>query len=130
VVSAIDVLAAPSHKVVVAFGDSITDGSLDPATGERGWPGALSRRLQRSGISVVNAGIGGNRLLQNLPMFGASALSRLDRDVLAVPGLSHIVVLEGINDIGMSGTGAMLGDAAPVRPEELIAAYCQIIARA
>jgi lysophospholipase L1-like esterase len=130
VVSAIDVNTDHSRKVVVTLGDSITDGYVDPATGERGWPGALSRRLERKGVSVVNAGIGGNRLLQTIRMFGTSALSRLDRGVFSVPGLSHIVVLEGINDIGMSGRGAMFGDSPLVRPEELIAAYSQIIARA
>jgi lysophospholipase L1-like esterase len=129
-VSAVHVLTDHPRKVIVALGDSITDGGVDPATGERGWPGALSRRLEARGISVVNAGIGGNRLLQSMRFMGASALSRLDQDVFSVPGLSHIVVLEGINDIGMSGEGGMFGDAPLVKPEELIAAYCQIIERA
>jgi len=129
-VSEVDVLVDRPRKVIVTLGDSITDGSVDPKTGERGWPGALSRRLQSQGIAVVNAGIGGNRLLQSMPMFGVSALSRLERDVLSVPGLSYIVVLEGINDIGMSGPGGMFGDTPLVDPKALIAAYSQIIARA
>jgi GDSL-like lipase/acylhydrolase family protein len=70
IVSEIDVLADRPRKVVVALGDSITDGGIDPKTGERGWPGTLSRRLQKSGISLVNAGIGGNRLPESMPMFG------------------------------------------------------------
>jgi lysophospholipase L1-like esterase len=129
-VSEVDVLSDRSSATIVAFGDSITDGFVDSKTGERGWPGALSRRLEGAGISVVDAGIGGNRLLQTMPMFGVSALSRLDRDVFSVPGLSHIVILEGINDIGMNGPGGMFGDTPSVDPQELIAAYSQIIARA
>jgi lysophospholipase L1-like esterase len=130
VVSQIEVHSKRSRKVVVTFGDSITDGRVAPETGERGWPGALARRLGDSGIAVVNAGIGGNRLLASLTVFGPSALSRLDRDVLTVPGLTHIVLLEGINDIGMSGPGGMFGDVPLVQSQELIGAYLQIIARA
>jgi lysophospholipase L1-like esterase len=130
IISEVDVRTDRARKVVVTLGDSITDGDVDVTTGERGWPGALARRLQTQGIAVVNAGIGGNRLLQSLPMFGAAALYRLDRDVLSVPGLSYIIVLEGINDIGMSGPGGMFGDAPLVDPQALIAAYSQIITRA
>jgi lysophospholipase L1-like esterase len=129
-VSEVDVLADRPHKVIVTLGDSITDGDIDVTTGERGWPGALARRLQLRDIAVVNAGIGGNRLLQSMPMFGAAALSRLDRDVLSVPGLSYIIVLEGINDIGMSGPGGMFGDTLVVDPKALIAADSEIIRRA
>jgi lysophospholipase L1-like esterase len=129
-VSEVDVLADRPQKVVVTLGDSITDGDIDVITGERGWPGALARRLQPQDIAVVNAGIGGNRLLQSMPMSGASALSRLDRDVLSVPGLSYIVLLEGINDIGMSGPGGMFGDAPLADPQALIAADSEIIRRA
>jgi len=98
-------------------------------TGERGWPGALSRRLQPREIAVVNAGIGGNRILQSMPMFGARALDRLDRDVLAVPGLTYIIILEGINDIGMSGSGGMFGDTPVIDPQALIAADTEIVRR-
>jgi len=130
VVSAANVLAAGRHSVVATLGDSITDGMVNPKTGDRGWPGVLSRRLQSANISVVNAGIAGNRLLQPMPMFGIPALSRFDRDVLSVPGLTHIVLLEGINDIGTSGPGGMFGDTPLVDPQDLIGAYQQIIARA
>jgi lysophospholipase L1-like esterase len=130
VVSAVNVLSAGRNGVVVAFGDSITDGTVNPETGDRGWPGVLSRRLKDAGVSVVNAGISGNRLLESMPMFGAPALSRFDRDVLAVPGATHVVVLEGINDIGTSGPGGMFGDSPLVNPQDLIGAYLQIIMRA
>jgi lysophospholipase L1-like esterase len=74
----------------------------------------------------VNAGIGGNRLLRY--GLGPSALARLDRDVLSVPGLKIIILMEGINDIGVG-----LGNANPLDPvsvEGLEAADLQIIARA
>lgn len=129
-VSEVDVEENEPHSVVVSLGDSITDGVRDPKTGERGWPGALARRLAGRGISVVNAGIAGNRLLGSFPMFGVSALARLDRDVLTVPGLRYMVLLEGINDIGMSGPKGLFGSTSVVTPKQLIAAYAQITARA
>jgi lysophospholipase L1-like esterase len=116
--------------VLVTLGDSITDGSVDATTGERGWPGALARRVRENHIAVVNAGISGNRLLESMSIAGNSALARLEQDVFSVPGLTHIAVLEGTNDIGLSGKGGILGDSPLVRSEDLIAAYTQIIARA
>jgi lysophospholipase L1-like esterase len=130
IVSEINVLTDRPRKVVVTLGDSITDGFGDNATGERGWPGTLARRLDASGIAVVNAGIGGNRLVRSTSFFGRNALSRFDQDVISVPGLSHLIVLEGINDIGMSGPGGMFGDTPLANPDELIAALKQIAARA
>lgn len=129
-VSEVDVQENEPHRVVVTLGDSITDGLVDPNSGDRGWPGALAHRLAGRGISVVNAGIAGNRLLRSFPMFGVSALARLDRDVLAVPGLRYIVLLEGINDIGMSGPEGLFGPTPLVTPKQLIAAYSQIVTRA
>ncbi|MGC1523041.1 MAG: SGNH/GDSL hydrolase family protein [Steroidobacteraceae bacterium] len=128
-VTQVDVLAESPRRVVVTLGDSISDGEVNVITGERGWPGALSRRLQPREIAVVNAGIGGNRILQSMPMFGARALDRLDRDVLAVPGLTYIIILEGINDIGMSGSGGMFGDTPVIDPQALIAADTEIVRR-
>ena len=126
-VSAIDVLAEGSPRVVVAFGDSITEGVINPDTWDRGWPGALSRRLQNKNISVVNAGIGGNRLLQSDMLMGRAALARMDQDVFSVPGLTHIIVLLGTNDIGHGG---LFGNISIVQPAGLFAAYSQIVARA
>jgi lysophospholipase L1-like esterase len=135
IVSAIDVQVPAKRSVVVALGDSITDGDVAP-DGERGWPGALARRLASKDISVVNAGIGGNRLLDMSPnREHLSAWARLDEDVFSVPGITHLIVLEGINDIGMSGNAdnlvARMWGASPlVQPDELIRVYRQIIARA
>jgi lysophospholipase L1-like esterase len=98
------VLVPSTAGTVVALGDSITDGSLSTPNRNRRWPDALARRLQALPRSqqkaVVNAGIAGNRILRDSQLFGASALTRLDRDVLAHPGASDVILLEGINDIG------------------------------
>lgn len=129
-VSRIDVSRTHARGVVVAFGDSITDGMITP-NGERGWPGVLAHRLASSGISVVNAGIGGNRLLRPAGTMQPAALARLERDVLSVPGITHIVTLLGINDIGMGGmTYPGFGESPPVHADQIIAAYKQIIAQA
>jgi lysophospholipase L1-like esterase len=130
-VSEVDVLTSKEDKVVVTLGDSITDGMIDPQTGERGWPGGLARRLQAAGVSVVNAGIGGNRLLRSEPSLpGSSALSRLDRDVFSVPGVRTVVLLEAINDIGMSGAQGWFGPTPLADAQQLIGAYIQVIDRA
>jgi lysophospholipase L1-like esterase len=45
----------------------------------------------------MNQGIGGNRILHDLA--ADSGLKRFDRDVLAQPGVSHVIVFLGTNDI-------------------------------
>ncbi|SDP66303.1 Lysophospholipase L1 [Phyllobacterium sp. OV277] len=117
---------------LVTLGDSITDGYGSGTDTNQRWPDILAERLAKSGgpaVGVVNAGISGNRVLHDLPeaMFGPSALSRLDRDVLSVPGLRWVVVMEGINDIGHS-TSAGLSEQT-VTPEDLIGGLKQIVAR-
>ena len=126
----IDVLAGPAARTVVAFGDSITEGGK----ADSGWPSAFARRLAASSstrgqIGVLNAGISGNRLRED--GIGPSALARFDRDVLAIPGVTHVVVLEGINDLGFFGlTGTPLHIPSKIDAQDLIAAYQQLIARA
>lgn len=129
-VTAVEVLAASPLCVIVAFGDSITDGNRSDPETLRGWPEQLARRLREAGkstYSVVNAGIGGNRLLAR--GWGDAGLARLDGDALRIEGLSHILLLEGLNDIGMSGAGPF-GTARELEAAELIAGYRQVIARA
>lgn len=121
----VDVLASTTRPVIVAFGDSITDNagcSIDGAT-MCSWPDVLARRLSAARMRhvVVNQGIGGNRLVTRST--GPNAQARFDRDVLAIPGVSHVVILEGINDIRAAAT---TGVGAP----ELIDSYRQLIARA
>ena len=145
-VSAVLVPAQPSQRLVVAFGDSVTDGDGSTVDADHNWPSDLIRRLGKtpegSKLAVANAGIAGNRLLSDGfvggagfgASFGVSALARFDRDALALPGVTHIVLLEGINDIGFPGAklgGSYLADPADVRtPEDLIFAYRQLISRA
>ena len=86
---------------IVALGDSITDGAHSTLNANRRWPDVLADRLinrPTNNISVLNEGIGGNRVLNEGA--GPSALSRIDRDVLAQSGVRYLVVLESINDIG------------------------------
>jgi lysophospholipase L1-like esterase len=121
---------------IVALGDSITDGTASTPYTFSSWPHDLAQLLaERTGkhrdMAVVNEGIAGNQLLRNGA--GDCTLCRFDRDVLATPGLTHVVVLIGINDIGTGGMtfpGAS-GPAPALRaPEDLIAGYRQLIARA
>jgi lysophospholipase L1-like esterase len=135
-VTAVAVLAPRSVHTIVALGDSITDGNRGKLMVLHSWPEELARRLaaHRSGstYSVVNAGIGGNRLLRDgvVPEYGAAALARLDRDVLRIDGVTHLLVLEGTNDIGRSGGDPVFGDSPAIDENDLIFGYRQIIARA
>ena len=130
-VTGVEVLASPATKVIVAFGDSITDGNRSRQVEAGSWPAELARRLNARTTgpryAVVNAGIGGNRLLA--PSWGVAGLGRLDRDALRIEGLSHLILLEGINDIGMSGMGPF-GNNPEITADDLIAGYRQVIARA
>ncbi|WP_225883251.1 SGNH/GDSL hydrolase family protein [Sphingomonas aliaeris] len=94
------------------------------------WPDQLARLLaaRRDGRcwSVVNAGISGNRLLHDGR--GPNALARFDRDVLSVPGVRTVILLEGINDIGASAMPGRRDDA--VGADRIIASYREMAARA
>jgi lysophospholipase L1-like esterase len=131
-VAAVDVETRADAHTIVTLGDSITDGAVSKSAEVRGWPGRLAQRLAAARgpvhYAVSNQGIGGNRLLHD--GMGVTALGRFDRDVLSVPGVSHLIVLEGINDIGMSGSNFFGTANPPVTAEQLIAAYQQLIARA
>jgi lysophospholipase L1-like esterase len=109
---AVDMLAPAATQVMVAFGDSITDGTASTMNGDDRWPNALSRRLHAvygDRVSVVNAGIGGNQVVgpaeysaQKPFSGGPSALQRLERDVLSLSGVTIVIWLEGINDFNNS----------------------------
>src|SRR6185437_12944749 len=112
--------------VVVALGDSITEGATSTANAFRSWPDRLAERLAAHDWAVANAGISGNRLLRYGT--GPSAVARLDRDVLSVPGVRVVILMEGINDIGRGSMPA--GPSDPVTVAALQAADLQIISRA
>ncbi|HZF29455.1 MAG TPA: SGNH/GDSL hydrolase family protein [Gammaproteobacteria bacterium] len=136
--SGVEVLATRAQAVVV-LGDSISDGVGSTPGANKRWPDLFAERLsaRRDGtrFGVVNHGISGNQVLADGA--GQSALARFDRDVLSVPGASHVIVFEGVNDLGL-GFGKLEGPLAAVMPppavkptrDAMIAGYRQLIARA
>jgi lysophospholipase L1-like esterase len=104
-VDGVEVPAVQGSRAIVTLGDSITDGACSTIDTNSRWPDVLATRLKQEhgleNVSVLNQGIGGNRVLNE--DYGPSALSRLNRDVLAQNGAKDVIVLEGINDIGRLG---------------------------
>lgn len=131
-IAGIDVLGAKPRPVIVAYGDSITDvvGCANDAVPVCRWSEVLGRRLAQAGMPqvVVNQAISGNRVLA--PGAGPSALGRIDRDILAMPGVTHIVLLEGINDIGNSGRERNGVTNPVITAAQLIRGYRQLVQRA
>jgi lysophospholipase L1-like esterase len=138
-VSEVEVDAPGSTQTLVVLGDSISDGVGSTVGKNRRWPDLLAERLAKRGggaWGVANQGISGNRVLQD--GFGQSALARFDRDVLAVPGVTAMILFEGVNDLGLSFGGAggpMAGAFAQlagrkIDADDIIAGYRQIVARA
>ena len=96
----IEVEAPTGVGGIVAFGDSITDGNISTYDAFCRWPDQLARRIIARGgrmFGVMNQGLGGNRILHD--MRGDSGVKRFDRDVLAQPGVTHAIIVLGINDI-------------------------------
>jgi lysophospholipase L1-like esterase len=121
----VEVAAPAGTRAVVTFGDSITDGARSTVNTNNRWPDHLARRLaaQRGAqVAVLNAGISGNRVLGDGA--GQSALARFDKDVLMQTGVTHVVVMEGINDIGVARANPSPSAA------DLIAGHKQLIERA
>lgn len=114
---AVDMMAPADTQVVVAFGDSITDGTGSTMNGDDRWPDMLSRRLRAvhgNRFVVLNAGIGGNQVLGPAAYApatpypgGPSALQRLERDVLSLSGVTAVIWLEGINDFSKNGNATV-----------------------
>jgi len=127
--SHVDTQANQPASAIVVLGDSITDGRGSTTNQNDRWPNQLSRRLLANPatrlITVLNQGIGGNRLLGD--GLGPSALARFDRDVLAQPGVRWLIVLEGVNDLG---TAKREENKPSTIAQDIIGAYEQIILRA
>jgi lysophospholipase L1-like esterase len=125
--SSIDVLAPGNAGLIVALGDSITDGARSTENADRMWPALLAARLQANKatakFAIVNEGISGNQVLRDGA--GTSALARFDRDVLNEPGVRWVMILESINDIGSIARGG-----GPLTAADLIAALGQMVERA
>jgi lysophospholipase L1-like esterase len=124
----VDVAVSEPTGAIVALGDSITDGAFSTPDTNHRWPDFLADRLAASGQpmrGVLNQGIGGNMVLNDgagdFVFAGPSALARFDREVLAMPGVSHLIIFEGINDIGQSEiadeTPPSSGDSSPSQGE-------------
>ena len=130
VLSGVDVEGEAGAGTIVALGDSITDGFRSSPDLDRRWPDVLARRLKAApggaALGVVNAGISGNRLLRDKA--GPNALARLPSDVLALPGLRFVCLLEGVNDI-IAGAAAT-DPAETVTAADIIGGYLQVIAQA
>ncbi|MGX1272011.1 SGNH/GDSL hydrolase family protein [Streptomyces phaeoluteigriseus] len=114
---------------IALLGDSVTDGFGSTPGADRRWSDQLARR---TGRPVLNAGIGGNLLLNDSAWYGEKALHRLRRDVLEQPGVDTLVVLLGLNDIGFSETDEQpTYKPAPVlEADELIAGHRELIRQA
>lgn len=128
VIDRIDVMAPASSAAVVTLGNSITDGRGSGTNKQNRWPDELAVRLRENpgtgNVAVLNAGIGGNCVLRDC--LGPAALSRFERDVLELPGVRWLIILEGINDIGQ----VRGEEAAATLANDLIAAYEQMIEQA
>jgi lysophospholipase L1-like esterase len=128
----LDVEAPKPAMAVIALGDSLTDGDGSTLDAAATWPDNLARRLAQAGradVAIINAGIAGNRLMHDDPGFrGASALSRFDRDVVAVPGARIVILLEGMNDIGSPRLAQAPQEVVSV--DQLIEAYRAVARRA
>jgi lysophospholipase L1-like esterase len=100
-VCGVDVIASPDAGGIVALGDSLTDGNISTMDAFCRWPDQLARRLtarhRGRPMAVMNQGLGGNRILFDIR--GDSGLRRFDRDGLSQPGVTHVIVMLGTNDI-------------------------------
>ena len=127
--SGVTVASKRKPAAVVALGDSITDGYASTVDANRRWPNLLAQRLQGRPdlrhVAVMDHGISGNRT--QFDLIGPNAMARLDRDVLAAPGVKWVVLLEGINNIGIPGAFGLPQEA--VSAEDIIFSYKQIIDR-
>lgn len=131
-IAGVDVSARAQAAAIVTLGDSITDGHGSTTNGNNRWPDFLARRLQASpatrALAVLNQGIGGNRLL--LDGLGPNASARFDHDVLAQAGARYLILLEGINDIGMlTHDGEVSQSEHDALVHRVFVAYQQIITK-
>ena len=127
-IASVDV-GSEKASAIVAFGESITDGyGVKPNTNLR-WTDSLIERLKGRGIAVLNLGIGGNRVLAD--GLGPSGLSRFDRDVLGQSGVSHLIILEGVNDLGVLNRDKLQDTQTNAwMAKDLISAYASMVAKA
>jgi lysophospholipase L1-like esterase len=125
--SGVEVLAPADTGTIVAFGDSITDGTRSTPEANHNWPSYLAQRIPN--VAIIDEGIAGNRILRDT--VGPSALARFDRDVLTQSGVQWMTILEGINDIGNSTRpNTNIPASEVVSADDLIGGLRQMIERA
>lgn len=130
----LEVAAMADSRSFIVLGDSITDGVGSSENANARWPDRLAERLRDvpalASIAVVNAGIAGNRILNDAaaPYRGPSSLSRLDRDVLDKPGVRWMLLLQGGNDI--SASDLLDAPEQKVSAGQIIEGMKRLIARA
>ncbi|OQD70865.1 hypothetical protein PENPOL_c001G01199 [Penicillium polonicum] len=127
-ISGVEARLSSESSGFAIIGDSITDGRGSTTNGNDRWPDLLLARMEQhkptSNIAILNQAAGGNRILQD--GLGPNVISRLDRDVLAQPGVQYAMIFEGVNDIGLADSDA----ATQAELEKnLVAAYKQIATR-
>lgn len=134
--SGVEVTGAPSDGIVV-LGDSLTDGTGSTPDTDHRFPDLLAKRLVAVGRprAVLNQGIGGNRVTIDSPWLGDRATTRFPRDVLTQPGVSTVLILAGINDIGISEMAdnspfPVLAPYTEVSTDDIIAGHRDMIRRA
>jgi lysophospholipase L1-like esterase len=124
----VDVLASRETGGIVALGDSLTDANISTLDAHCRWPDQLARRLheRRGGrlMGVMNQGLGGNRILHDIR--GDSGLRRFDRDVIAQPGATHVIIVLGTNDL----RNRWAKPEEEVTADEMIAGLKQLAVRA
>ena len=124
----IDIDNPRGRGAIVALGSSSTGGTGPGMSAGARWPDVLARRLHESPegarMSVLTATINGNQLLANHRT--TPALGRFNRDVLGQPGVTHVIVLEGNNDIAMGA----ISSSEPVTAADVIFGLTQIATRA
>jgi lysophospholipase L1-like esterase len=134
----VDLTGGPAHRsATVAFGDSITDGMGSSPNANNRYPDELAERLAATGRprAVLNQGIIGNRITVDSSWFGDKATSRFRRDVLDQPGVGSVIILLGVNDIGISELAAappapIFAPYTDVSAEEVIAGQRDLIRQA
>ena len=97
----LELMTTSATRGIVAMGDSLTDANVSTLNSNKRWPDQLARRLVATRgpkfAGVMNQGIGGNRICYDGQ--ADNGQKRFDRDVLAQPGVTHLLLLIGTNDL-------------------------------
>lgn len=131
--SGIDVQPATPSAAIAVLGDSITDGHGVEVNTNGRWTDVLLERLKGSpatrSLAVLNVGIGGNRVVDD--GIGPNAVARFGRDVLERSGVRYLIVLEGVNDLGvLTRDKAASQDQHELLVSRILIAYSEIVRRA